>query len=133
MRIDQYFQPYYGRIAVRQVSPLSVRPGDLIMFDYPLPGTVATNPGKRLGLVLSSRRTSNGHFLSTQDNTLLNVLLMETVSAQMFDTMINILYKNRKYCNYWSPVILGVFFGKESLRTFDISNIYTLMSFDVKV
>ena len=81
------------------------------------PETKATYPWNRFGLVVRSKRTSSGHFLSTQNNTLLNVVVLETVTEQMFASMVNTLYKNRKACDYYSPAIIGSFLGKDIALT----------------
>tara|TARA_R110000782_G_scaffold184388_2_gene274675 strand:+ start:35876 stop:36316 length:441 start_codon:yes stop_codon:yes gene_type:complete len=134
MEPSQYLHQYSGKFSLRQVSPLSVRPGDLIHFEYPMPPeTKATYPWNRFGLVVRSKRTSSGHFLSTQNNTLLNVVVLETVTEQMFASMVNTLYKNRKACDYYSPAIIGSFLGKENFRTFDIALTSRVVSVEIKL
>ena len=125
-------QPYDGRIRVKRVAFLSLRPGDLVLHNYTYEnkkGRIVS--GRRFGIVLSSKRTRNGHFLSTQNNTLLNLLLLESISEQLFTSVVNILYKNRKKCEYWTPAILQAFFGKENLRTFDWAKTSNIISVDI--
>lgn len=97
----------------KEVSQFGLRPGDLILFDY--------EGSRRLGIILSSKRTSSGIFLSTRNNTLLNVLQLTSLSLTMFRIVVNNLYKKENRCKYHSRNILQVFSGKESFRTFNLA------------
>ena len=118
-------QGYLGQFkySARETSYLGVKPGDLIQISY--------EGGNRQGLVVSSKRTSSGLFLSSKLNPLLNVVLVESISGGMFSLMVNNLYKNRDACNYLSPNIIGAFLGKENFRTFNISKIRDLLTIDI--
>jgi hypothetical protein len=111
-------------MTLRETSWLGVSPGDLVQFDY-------FEGGTRYGLVVSSRRTHRGYFLSSRDNTLLNVVEIESLTDSMFSLMINNLYKNRSACNYYSPKIIGAFLGRENFRTFNVSKITNFLSVDI--
>ena len=107
------------RYSLVESSYLGLRPGDLVEFNYQ--GTL------RNGLVVSSRRTSDGMFLSSVNNTLVNIVLIPGLSDAMFSLMVNNLYKNESACTYQSPKILGVFLGKQNFRTFNVSKIRMLL------
>ena len=92
-----------------ETSYLGLRPGDLIQVTYS--GFV------RYGLILSSRRTSSGMFLSTRGNGLVNFMDIAGLSDAMFSLMINNLYNNESACKYRSRIILSAFLGKQSFRT----------------
>lgn len=106
-------------ILVRK-SFLGLNPGDIIWFSYDGIG--------RAGLVVSSRRTNSGYFLSTRNNVLLNVFLLETLSDSMTELMVNNLYKNENVCDYHSKNIVGAFLGKDNFRTFNVSRVKNLTS-----
>ena len=108
---------------VAETSYLGLRPGDIIQFTYA--GSL------RYGLVVSSRRTSDGMFLSSRNNTLLNVVLSQELSATMFSLMVNNLYKNETACNYQSPKIIGAFLGKQNFRTFNISKMRDIFKISI--
>ena len=102
-----------------QTSYLGLRPGDLVEFKY--------QGGLRNGLVVSSRRTSDGMFLSGRNNTLLNIVLLPGLSEAMFSLMVNNLYSNESACTYYSPKIIGAFLGKQNFRTFNVSKMRGLV------
>jgi hypothetical protein len=106
-----------------ETSYLGLKPGDLIQFGYV--------ESSRFGLVVSSKRTSNGYFLSTQKNTLLNIVEVTKLTEGMFSLMINNLYKNRTACNYHSPRIIGMFLGDDNFKTFNISKITNILSINI--
>lgn len=108
---------------VKETSYLGVRPGDLIQFDY--------NGSNRFGLVVRSKRTGTGVFLSNRYNKLLNVVQMDSLSEAMFSLMVNNLYKNRSACSYHSPNILSIFLGKQNFRTFNVSNVKNILSLEI--
>lgn len=121
MEIEDYFVEYLDQIVIKETSFFGLRPGDLITFVY--------EGSSRIGLVVKSKRTSTGYFLSTQNNTLLNVFLLDSISPDMFDLMINTLYRNRIRCTYKnSPKILGAFLKDRNFRTFNVSKIHDLMT-----
>tara|TARA_Y100000114_G_scaffold78526_1_gene72258 strand:- start:3861 stop:4247 length:387 start_codon:yes stop_codon:yes gene_type:complete len=98
---------------VVETSYLGLRPGDLIQLTY--------TGQLRYGLVVSSKRTTDGMFLSSRNNTLVNVVLTDSLSDAMFSLMINNLYNNEIACNYNSPAIVGAFLGKQNFRTFNVA------------
>tara|TARA_R110002126_G_scaffold84465_21_gene205278 strand:- start:1012 stop:1404 length:393 start_codon:yes stop_codon:yes gene_type:complete len=108
---------------VTENSYLGLQPGDLIQFDY-----VSSS---RLGLVVSSKRTSRGYFLSTQNNTLLNIVEVDGLTGGMFSLMINNLYKNRVACNYYSPRIIGMFLGDDNFKTFNIAKVHNILEVNI--
>lgn len=101
-------------------SFLGLNPGDIIWFNYDGQG--------RAGLVVSSRRTNSGYFLSTRNNVLLNVFLIDSLSESMTQLMVNNLYKNENVCDYHSKNIVGAFLGKDNFRTFNVSKVKNLTS-----
>tara|TARA_R110000782_G_C14679783_1_gene399891 strand:+ start:240 stop:629 length:390 start_codon:yes stop_codon:yes gene_type:complete len=117
---DQLIDQKYRAI---ETSYLGLRAGDLIQFSY------VGSP--RFGLVVASKRTSNGYFLSTQNNTLLNVVEVTKLTEGMFSLMINNLYKNRIACNYHSPRIIGMFLGDDNFKTFNVSKITNILSINI--
>jgi len=87
----------------------------------------------RYGLVVSSERASDGMFLSSRNNTLVNVVLARSLSDAMFSLMVNNLYNNEKACNYHSPAIIGAFLGKQNFRTFNVSKMKDILKVSIKV
>jgi hypothetical protein len=102
-----------------ETSYLGLRPGDLIQVTY--------EGSTRYGLVVSSRRTSDGMFLSTRNNTLINLVIVQGLSQAMFSLMVNNLYSNRNACNYYSPKILGAFLGRRNFRTLNIAKMKDIL------
>lgn len=119
--IQGMLQGYSYRMA--QTSYLGLRPGDLVEFKY--------QGGLRNGLVVSSRRTSDGMFLSGRNNTLLNIVLLPGLSEAMFSLMVNNLYSNESACTYYSPKIIGAFLGKQNFRTFNVSKMRGLIKVSI--
>lgn len=122
--IEDIYTEYFGNAKFIAVSLTGIKAGDLIYFDY--------DNSSRLGLVVKSQRTGiKGHFLSTQDNTLLNVFVLESLTSGMFEIIINNLYRNRVRATYKNtPRLLGVFMGKDNFRTFNaarIKNLYNII------
>ena len=119
-------QEYLGQFkySLRETSYLGLRPGDLIQITY--------NGSSRQGLVVSSKRTSSGLFVSSRFNALLNVVLLDSISEGMFSLMVNNLYKNSNACNYNSPNIIGAFLGKKNFRTFNTSKLTDLINIDIQ-
>lgn len=111
-------------VEVSETSYLGLRPGDMIQITYA--GSL------RYGLVVSSKRTSNGIFLSPRNNTLLNIVLIDSLSDAMFSLMVNNLYNNESACNYNSPAIIGAFLGKQNFRTFNVSKIRNVLKVTIK-
>jgi hypothetical protein len=111
--VEEKLQGYRYRMS--QTSYLGLKPGDLIQFRY--------SGSSKYGLVVSSKRTSDGMFLSTRNNTLLNVVVLPGLSESMFSLVVNNLYENESACNYYSPKIIGAFLGKQNFRTFNVSKI----------
>lgn len=102
-----------------ETSYLGLRPGDLIQVTY--------EGSTRYGLIVTSRRTNDGMFLSTRNNTLINLVLVQGLSQAMFSLMVNNLYSNRNACNYYSPKILGAFLGKRNFRTLNIAKMKDIL------
>jgi hypothetical protein len=125
MQLPDHFLEYEDRLIVKETSYIGLRPGDLVMFNY--------DGSSRTGLVVRSKRTSTGIFLSTQNNTLLNIFLVESITSGAFELMINNLYRDRIRCTYKnSPRILGAFLGKNNFRTFNVSKIRDLYTILIK-
>jgi hypothetical protein len=82
-------------------------------------------------LVVSSRRTSDGMFLSSRNNTLLNFVIVEGLSEAMFSLMVNNLYNNETACNYYSPAIIGAFLGKQNFRTLNVAKIRNILKVSI--
>lgn len=111
------------RYRMTQTSYLGLRPGDIVEFKYQ--GTL------RNGLVVSSKRTSDGMFLSTTNKTLMNIVILPGLSEAMFSLMVNNLYGNESACKYHSPNIIGAFLGKQNFRTFNVSKIRGLIKVNI--
>lgn len=111
------------RYRLAQTSYIGLRPGDIVEFRY--------QGSLRNGLVVSSRRTSDGMFLSSLNNTLVNIVLIPGLSDAMFSLMVNNLYNNESACTYQSPKILGAFLGKKNFRTFNVSKIRGLVKVSI--
>jgi len=95
----------------RETSYLGLRPGDVIQFGYM--GSL------RLGVVVASRRTSSGIFLSSR-SVLMNVVLLEGLSEGMFTILVNNLYNNDYVSDYRNlPTIRG-FVKSHNFRTFKV-------------
>lgn len=125
MEIGEIIVEYAGRVKLRKTSYMGHSPGDIVYFAY--------EDKARLGMVVSSARTENGIFLSTRLNTLINMFLLEPVSPDTFEAILNILYKNPTKCSYWgSPVVLGSLFGIENFRTFDVSKMSQIHSVEIR-
>lgn len=110
-------------LTVYETSFLGLSPGELIFFDY--------EGSSRFGLVVKSKRTSSGMFLSSKNNTLLNVFLMDSISNPMFGVMINTLYRDKVRCTYTNtPKILGTILGN-SFRTFNVAKIKNILRINI--
>ena len=108
-------------------SYAGLEPGDIILFSY----LKVTDPGSgkevvlppratptRLGIVVTSERTNTGHFLSTKNNILLNVFLLDTLSKSFYKVVVNTLYLDEKRCDYHKrPRLLKGYLKKENFRT----------------
>ena len=112
---------YSYRLA--ETSYLGLRPGDLIQLSY--------SGSTKYGLVVSSRRTSDGMFLSSRNNTLLNFVIVEGLSEAMFSLMVNNLYNNETACNYYSRAIIGAFLGKQNFRTLNVAKIRNILKVSI--
>jgi hypothetical protein len=119
--IQTKLQGYKYRL--HSTSYLGLQPGDLIEFKY--------QGSLRNGLVVTSKRTSDGMFLSNLNNTLLNVVLVSELSEVMFSLMVNNLYKNKIACNYYSPKIIGAFLGRQNFRTLNVAKIRGLVKLNI--
>lgn len=119
--IQTKLQGYKYRL--HSTSYLGLQPGDLIEFKY--------QGSLRNGLVVASKRTTDGMFLSNLNNTLLNVVLVSELSEVMFSLMVNNLYKNRTACNYYSPKIIGAFLGRQNFRTLNVAKIRGLVKLNI--
>ena len=105
-------------------SYLGLRPGDLIHLTY--------EGSLRYGLVVSSRRTTDGMFLSTRNNTLINIVMVQGLSEAMFSLMVNNLYSNQVACNYYSPAIIGAFLGKKNFRTLNVAKMRDILKVTIE-
>jgi len=123
--LNSYFLENNKEVSISETSFLGLKPGDLIFFDY-------QDGSSRLGLVVKSKRTSSGYFLSSKNNTLLNVFLLDSINNGIFDVMINTLYRDRNRCTYKNtPRILGALLGN-SFRTFNVHKITNILNFEIK-
>ena len=105
---------------IRSVSFYSLKPGDLVQFVYDGTST-------RFGLVVASKGGPGGWFSSTQDNLLLNVVEVGSLTKDMFSLMVDNLYKNRVACKY-SSRILGAFLGLDNFKTFKAAQISSILT-----
>ena len=123
--LNSYFLENDKQVFIHETSFLGLKPGDLIFFDY-------QDGSSRLGLVVKSKRTTSGIFLSSKNNTLLNVFLLDSINNGIFDVMINILYKDRNRCSYLNtPKILGSLLGN-NFRTFNVAKITNILNFQIE-
>jgi len=112
-------------IQSRFTSFLGLQAGDLVSFEY-------TDGSSRFGLVVRSKRTFRGYFLSTKDNTLLNIFLLDSITESMLKLILNNLYRNRIRCTYKNtPRILSVFIGEKNFRTFNTAKIHHLAKIEI--
>ena len=75
-----------------ETSYLGLRPGNLIEFTY--------GGGPRYGIVISSKRSSGGIFLSYQYNTLSTVLACDSLDEATFSELLNTMYGNEVAATY---------------------------------
>ncbi len=121
LKIEELILEGEFNLNLTRTSYNGIRPGDVISFSY--------QNASRLGLVVKSKRTSSGLFLSTRNNTLLNVFLLDSISSSLFSLLVNNLYKDRVRCTYIdAPKILGSFLGKDNFRTFNVAKIDNFFS-----
>lgn len=108
------------KFKIIETSKEALMAGDIISFNY--------NGSQRFGLVVKSRRTGvNGTFLSTRNNNLLNIFLLNSIKNSDCRLIINTLYRDRIRATYKNtPAILSAFLGKENFRTFNTD--YSKMS-----
>lgn len=112
-------------------SYVGLEPGDIILFNYlkvndPGSGRPVVLPSKatptRLGIVVTSNRTSTGHFLSTNNNVLLNIFLLDTLTKSFYKVVVNTLYLDEKRCDYYrKPKFLEGYLKKQNFRTLNIN------------
>lgn len=107
-----------------ETSYLGLRPGDLVQVTYA--------GSTRYGLIVSSRRTTDGMFLSTRNNTLVNFVAVQGLSEAMFSLMVNNLYNNEVACNYYTPAIIGAFLGKQNFRTLNVAKIRDILKVNIR-
>lgn len=113
----------------------SLRPGDIITFDYKTDQQVyGTKMIKRLGVVMKSLRAPEGRFLSTRGNRLLNVMVLDSIGEEGFNTAVNTLYKDKAKSDYYrvdkyiNPIGITVY---DRFRTFKVSGILNLMKITI--
>ena len=122
---EEYIAENEKEFSINETSFYGLKPGDLITFDY-------EGKHRGFGLVVKSKRAPSGYFLSSSNNTLLNVFLLGAVNNGIFDVMINILYKDRSRCTYkGTPRILGSLLGR-NFRTFNVSKIINILNFTIR-
>lgn len=109
---------------ITETSYLGLRPGDLIQLNY--------GGATKYGLIVSSKRTTDGMFLSTRNNTLVNFVMVEGLSQAMFSLMVNNLYNNENACNYYSPAIIGAFLGRQNFRTLNVAKIRDILKVSIE-
>lgn len=112
-------------------SPIGLEPGDIIVFNYakmkdPKSGREIIVPSNlspvRIGIVVTSLRTSTGTFLSTRNNTLLNVFLLDSLTKSFYKVVVNTLYLEEKKCDYYTrPRLLEGFLKKSNFRTLNVT------------
>ena len=110
--------------SARFTSYLGLKPGDLIQLTY--------EGQHRHGLVLATPKHTNGLFLSSQYNSLLNVVVFDSLNEGMFSLMVDNLYKSPSTCNYRNSTIIGSFLGKENLRSFNMAKAHGIISIDIQ-
>lgn len=126
MKILQYLsESYQDRLFLRGTPSLGLFPGDILRFNY-------SDGTERLGLVVKSKRAPNGKFLSSRNNLLLNIFLLEDISLPMLDVIVNTLYRDKNRCSYSnSPKILGAFFTRDSFRTFNLKKVSRIYKIEI--
>jgi len=122
--LQEIMLEYDGEVSIRESSYLGVQPGDLILFSY--------EGVNRLGLVTKSKRAVRGLFLSSRNNLLMNIYLLDSITQSMFVLVVNNLYKNRIRCTYKNtPRILSAFLGKNNFRTFNVAKTSNIMFINI--
>lgn len=131
LEVEKILFPYDGNYSISNFSYLGLRPGDLIIFDYDRDSRTYS---PRLGLVVASRRGPNGSFMSTRNNNLINVFLLNSLSEALFELIVNNLYGKATKCTYkGAPKILGAFMGRNNFRTFNSAIIGSLKKVTINV
>jgi hypothetical protein len=111
-KVEEMLFPYEGYYNILSTSNLGLKPADIILFNY--------NGSSRIGIVVASKRTSTGIFLSTRANTLLNVFLIDQLSSSLFKLVVDNLYNQEVRCTYSrAPKVLSSFLKKQNFRTFN--------------
>ena len=82
----------FKNYSVAETSYLALRPGNLIEFTY--------GGQPRYGIVISSKRSSGGIFLSYQYNTLSTVLACDSLDEATFSELLNTMYGNEVAATY---------------------------------
>ena len=124
-RIDEDLQANLGSFTyvVKETSYLGLTPGDLIQLTY--------SGSLRHGVVIGTPRNTRGIFLSSQNNTLLNVVVFDSLKEGMFSLMVNNLYKNPLNCTYSNSTIIGALLGKQNLRSFNTAKFDNVLSIEI--
>jgi len=127
MKILQQLAFVYGRTIVgRETSYYGITPGNIISLNY------QDDIGPRLGLVVSSERTTSGRFISTRNNTLLNVFLLGDLTLSMLNIIVNNLYNNKTRCSYRGVTgVLKALFPTSSFRTFNIAKARDFIKYNI--
>lgn len=124
-------------------SHLGLEPGDIIIFNYNLvfdPTTQKYNhlpsflTPTRMGIIVTSERTDTGNFISTRNNSLLNVFLLDSLSKSFYKIVVNTLYLDEIRCDYYRhPAILNAFLKKENFRTLNVKYLKNIRKVIIKV
>ena len=131
--IEKILFPYEGNYGITSWSYLGVRPGDLVIFQYSGPSDQPTF-GTRLGIVVASRRTSSGLFISTRSNNLMNVFLLDQLSENLFSLVVNNLYNKEYRCTYRrAPKVLAAFMGKKNFRTLNVRYLKSFRKININI
>tara|TARA_R110002110_G_scaffold339942_2_gene550155 strand:+ start:1993 stop:2388 length:396 start_codon:yes stop_codon:yes gene_type:complete len=125
-RIDATLQGNLGpfKYTLRETSYLGLKPGDLIQITY--------SGRLRYGLVIGTPKNTRGMFVSSRYNSLLNVVVIESLNEGMFSVMVNNLYKNPVNCTYSNSTIIGAFLGKKNLRSFNTAKFQNVLSIEIQ-
>lgn len=107
-----------------ETSYLGLRPGDLVQFTY--------DGVRRCGLVVSSKRTSSGHFISTLGNYLINIMIVtDGLSTPRFSYLVDRLYRKPAMCSYNRLSLVRALLGKDNFRTYKIGKITDILDFQI--
>ena len=115
-----------AKIKLVAVSPMTLRPGDIIAFSYK-----GRFNFRRL-LVVGTNANPDARFKSTQDNVLLCSYEIEE-SLPRLTTVFSSFYNNRKIRYDHLKKTMASVFGLKSYKTFNIAEMFNIYKIQVEI